>query len=262
MRYGLYEYFLRNTADGVVEPHHRHRERDEILSIALSTVSLPIYFSITQDRLAKTLGHCFENGISANSCGGFSGTASCWQRVIWTLVATIEGWRASGFEFEPIIRVFLLYGAEPYFWLRFGPRYRNNDGQEFIRVVPQVGTEGEEKVLRFRPEREGESNEIYIDVDSEGIIQFAKERDWTLSLRDIVEYWFPKRAKVLQELIDRNAARHGDPEEDEVKELKAMSHLDLDVWKGLGYEEDKCLFTSFMDKKELEKAGFDLSKSY
>jgi hypothetical protein len=251
MKYGLYEYFLRNTADGVVELHHRHLERDEMLSFALTTVSNPYYFSIIQDRLVKTLGYCFEHGISANSCGGFSRTPSCWQRVIWTLMATIEEWKAPGFEFEPLIRVFLLYGAEPYFWLRFGPRYRNKEGQEFIRVVPLVG-----------PEREEEFNEIYIDVDSEGIIQFAKEKDWTLSLRDIVEYWFPKRAKVLQELIDRNAARRGDPDEDELKELKAMPHLDLNVWKGLSYEEDKCLFTSIMDKPELEGAGFNLSKSY
>ena len=262
MKYGLYEYFLGNTADGVVEPHHRHRERDEILSFALSTVSWPSVFSIIQDRLAKTLGYCFEHGISANSRGGFLGTASCWQRVIWTLMATTKDWKTPGFEFEPIIRVFLLYGAEPYFWLRFGPRYRNKEGQEFICVVPQVGTEGEEKVPRFGMEREEEFNEIYIDVDSESIVQFAKEKGWKLSLRDIVAYWFPKRAKVLQELIDRNAARHGDPEEDEVKELKAMSHLDLDVWKGLGYEEDKHLFTSFMDKSDLEAAGFDLSISY
>jgi hypothetical protein len=244
MQYGLYEYFLRNTADGVVEPHHRHRERDEILGFALRTAGDSTYFNITQDRLTKTLGYCFEHGISANSCGGFSGTASCWQRVIWTLMATLQSWRHTRLEFEPMIRVFLLYGAEPYFWLRFGPRHRTSEGQEVVRVVPQVGTEREEQF-----------NEIYIDVDSEGIIEFAKERGWTLSLRDIVEYWFPKRAKVLQELIDRNAARHGDPEEDEVKKLKAMSHLDLDVWKGLSYEKDKCLFTSFKSSYEL---GFDL----
>ena len=166
----------------------------------------------------------------------------------------MQTWRTSRLEFEPVIRVFLLYGAEPYFWLRFGPRYRNNKGQELIRVTPQVGMEQEEKL-----------NEIYVDADSESIIEFAREKGWTLSLRDIVEYWFPKRAKVLQELIDRNAGRRGEPDEDEVKKLKAMSHLDLDVWKGLSYEKDKCLFTSFKgreDREDLEKEGFDFQNSY
>jgi hypothetical protein len=229
VKYGLYEYFSRNAAACVVGPH-RHREPDEVLAFAIEAAWHLV--SVSVDRQVKTLGYCFEHGISANSRGGFSGTASAWQRIVWTFMQMRPRWRRPDLEFEPVIRVFLLYGAEPHFWLRFGPRYRSNAGQEVVRVILQVGMEREEPFY-----------EIYVDVNTEGIVKFAKEKGWTLSLRDIVEYWFPKRAKVLQELIDRNAARQGDPAEDEVKKLKAMSHLDLDVWKGLSYEKDKYLFT-------------------
>jgi hypothetical protein len=249
IEYGLYEYLLRDEAESLMEPHYRHRERNESLVFALQTISYPLWFNASQDRQAKILGYCFENGISANSHGGFSRTASCWQRVIWTLMTTSPSWKA--LEFEPMIRVFLLYGAEPYLWLRFGPRYKSNKGEKLVRVGLQVGAEREEPF-----------NAIYIDPNSECIVGFAKEKGWTLSLRDIVEYWFPKRAKVLQELIDRNATRQVDPEEGEVEKLKAMSHLDLNVWKGLSYERDKCLFSYFKVEDNLKREGFALENSY
>jgi hypothetical protein len=242
IKYGLYEYFSRNAAAGVVGLR-RHREPDIVLPLTLEGGLECGDLSV--DRLVKTLGYCFEHGISANYSGSFLRDASYWQRTVWTIMKAQGSWMPPILEFEPVMRVFLLYGAEPHFWLRFGPRYRSNKGQDVVRVVPQVGMERNEPL-----------REIFVDANTEGIVKFAKEKGWTLSLRDIVEYWFPKRAKVLQELIDRNAARQGDPTEDEVEKLKAMSHLDVDVWKGISYEKNKCLLMSYKDfTVEREREG-------
>ncbi|KAI9768161.1 MAG: hypothetical protein M1840_004991 [Geoglossum simile] len=228
-QYGLYEYLLGSAADGAVEPR-RHREHDETLGFALTVAhGFPsTYFSL--DRFLKTLGYCFENGIAANSRGGHWGPVTYWQHI--------------PFESEPLIRVFLLYGADPYFWLRFEPDHRSIEFRGAVRVAPQFGT------ARAEP-----FHAIYIDMHSGGILDFARENGWTLSLRDIVGYWFPKRAKVLQELIDRNTARQqADPTEDELKVLKARPDFDLDVQKGLGCEENEYFFTSFMGHHEWNKA--------
>jgi hypothetical protein len=149
-------------------------------------------------------------------------------------MATPPSWKAFHFEFEPIIRVFLLYGADPNFYLTFGSRHTSYNGKELIKVVPKIESEGI-----------GLFDAVCIDANSEDIVGLAEEKGGTLSLREIVKYWFPKRYKVLQELIDRNVARQGYRQDGELEGLKGRSHMDLDVWKGLTYEKDKCLFPSF-----------------
>jgi hypothetical protein len=232
VEYGVYEYLSTRPAIGVQV--HQHGERDEILPLALHVVSDSPQFKISQDNLTKILGYCFEHGISANSKGGLLGKGTCWQRALWTLMATPPSWKAFHFEFEPIIRVFLLYGADPNFYLTFGSRHTSYNGKELIKVVPKIESEGI-----------GLFDAVCIDANSEDIVGLAEEKGGTLSLREIVKYWFPKRYKVLQELIDRNVARQGYRQDGELEGLKGRSHMDLDVWKGLTYEKDKCLFPSF-----------------
>jgi hypothetical protein len=222
-------------------------DRDGILQFALQVVggNKGLLYKASQDRMTKTLGYCFEHfGISANTKGGLSGDGTCWQLVLWALMATRPSDKAPDLEFEPLIRVFLLYGADPNFYLDFRSRFTRKDGEEFVRVF-------------FKVEREGNQpfNSVGVYVHStDGIVRLAEGKGRKLSLREIVEYWFPKRYKVLQELIDRNAAR-GVPQQGELDELKGKSGMDLDVWKGLTYETDKCLFSqgglTFEDMEEL-----------
>jgi hypothetical protein len=227
--YGLYEYLSTKPAIGV--QLDQNTERDRILQFALQVVGGDEIYKASEDRITKTLGYCFEQyGISANTKCGLWGEGTCWQLVLWGLMVTGPSDKAPDLEFEPLIRVFLLYGANPNFYLDFASHLTRNDGEEFVRVFPKV-------------EREG--NQLFDCVyvhPRDGIVRLAEGKGQKLSLREIVEYWFPKRYKVLQELIDRNAARQGDPQKEELDELKGKSDMDLDVWKGLTYETDKCLF--------------------
>jgi hypothetical protein len=228
--YGLYEYLSTRRIIGV--QLHRDIERDGILQFALQVVGDDDeIYKVSEDRMTKTLGYCFEQyGISANTEGWLFGEGTCWQRVLWSLMVNRPSTKALGFESEPLIRVFLLYGANPNFYLDFGSRFTRKDGEEFVQVFPKV-------------EREG--NQLFDGVyvhSTDGIVRLAEGKGRKLSLREIVEYWFPKRYKVLQELIDRNAARQGNLQKEELDELKGKSGMDLDVWKGLTYETDKCLF--------------------
>jgi hypothetical protein len=248
--YGLYEYLSTRPVIGMqFDRFGRYQgfDRDGILQFALQVVggNKGLLYKASQDRMTKTLGYCFEHfGISANTKGGLSGDGTCWQLVLWALMATRPSDKAPDLEFEPLIRVFLLYGADPNFYLDFRSRFTRKDGEEFVRVF-------------FKVEREGNQpfNSVGVYVHStDGIVRLAEGKGRKLSLREIVEYWFPKRYKVLQELIDRNAAR-GVPQQGELDELKGKSGMDLDVWKGLTYETDKCLFSqgglTFEDMEEL-----------
>jgi hypothetical protein len=234
--YGIYEYMEWKPIESVTQESH---EKDEMLAFVQNPATYRI--SIPQDRLVKTIVYCFEHGISANCNTIFSGIGSYWQRILWENIVATPNWKFESLEFEPTIRVFLLYGADPYFWLQFGPQYKDEDGQKVIRVVAQLG---KERIVKYTT--------IYLDVASERVVKFAKQKGWILSLRDLVEFWFPDRAKLLQELIDRNAARQGDITNDELRELKATFDLDLSLWAGPGFKKDKCLFTSFISLRDFE----------
>jgi hypothetical protein len=247
--YGLYEYLSTRPTIGVQLDNDI--ERDGILLFALQVVGgIEEFYKASEDRMMKTLGYCFEHfGISANTKGWLSGKGTCWQRVLWVLMITRPSDKAPDLEFEPLIRVFLLYGADPNFYLDFRSRFTRKDGEEFVQVFPRV-------------EREG--NQIFDSVyvhPTDDIVGLAEGKGSKLSLREIVEYWFPKRYKVLQELIDRNAARQGDLQKGELDELKGKPGTDLDVWKGLTYETDKCLFSqgglSFREIERWRRGGVD-----
>jgi len=231
--YGLHEYLSTRPAIGMQFHRWGYQDfdRDGILQFALQVVGgRRDLYQASEDRMTKTLGYCFEHfGISANTKGGLSGEGTCWQRVLWALMVTGPSDKAPDLKFEPLIRVFLLYGADPDFYLDFRFRFTREDGEEFVRVYLKV----ERGNLIF--------DGVYVH-STDGIVRLAEGKGRKLSLREIVEYWFPKRYKVLQELIDRNAARQGDLGGGELDELKGKSGMDLDVWKGLTYETDKCLF--------------------
>jgi hypothetical protein len=262
--YGLYEYlsarpaidvqFDRSGHQGFDRSGYQGFDRDGILLFALQVVGGSRgHYKASEDRMTKTLGYCFEQcGISANTKGGLRGKGTCWQRVLWALMTARPSDKAPELEFEPIIRVFLLYGADPDFYLNFGSRLTMTDGEEFVQVLPRV-------------EREG--NQLFESVyvhSTDGIVRLAEGKGRKLSLREIVEYWFPKRYKVLQELIDRNAARQGDLQKGELDELKGKPGMDLDVWKGLTYETDKFLFSqgglTFWEIEKWRSGGVSVAK--
>ncbi|KAF4630923.1 hypothetical protein G7Y89_g7210 [Cudoniella acicularis] len=222
--FGMYEYL--STISIVSIQSLSRGEYDKVIMFALQNLQKP-----NSRNLVKILGYLFEYGISANSRHGFQ-RYTCLQYTLWVLISGTNSmhWE-SPLQIEPTFRVFLLYGTNPDFYLVFGPRNVSHKGEALIEVFPKSDKGGERLF-----------DEVYVPK-SDHIVSFAESKGWSLSLRDLVEYWFPKRYKVLQELIDRNSARQGCPGEKELAELKGNSQLDLDIERGITYEEDKFLFS-------------------
>ncbi|CZR69366.1 uncharacterized protein PAC_19266 [Phialocephala subalpina] len=260
MAHGVYEVLFMDIAEGLkLCPG---QELDEMLGVALFSGPWGpwrtwVRARILASRLAKVLAYWFEHGVSVNSSGGFKECCSCWRTVLLCAVLGLRllGWKKSTDPFEPVLRVFLLYGAESQFWLKFGPRYRGTKSAiEVVRVVLQFGNNREEP---FEP--------FYV-LDhpfsrSKSLIDLAEEKDGLLCFEDIVQFWFPRRGKVLKELIRRNMARGGVPDQSELNELKASPGWDLDVWKGITCEKDRPLFSEFIDESQLEKNGFSVPET-
>lgn len=97
-----------------------------------------------------------------------------------------------------LLELCLRYGARVQFRLCFGPVCRNKHKNEVA--------------LKVR----AEYTSVIHDPASWGIVSrscalatFAEQRDWEVTLRDLVELWFPQDYKILQHLIDRNQSTTG-----------------------------------------------------
>lgn len=254
MKYGVYQFLSTDIATGLkLCPD---QELDEIFGVALfSSNGLPLGVGrIPASRLVKVIVYGFENGVSVNSSGGFKGSTSCWRTVLFYSVLGLQLYskNRANTEYEPLLRAFLLYGAESQLWLKFGPRYCGNKSSiEIVRVILQFGNNQEEPLDPFYVLDHPFSR-------SKGAIDLAETRGGLLSFEDIVGYWFPQRGKVLKELIHRNIARGGVPDQEELNELKAMPGWDLDIWQGITSEKDRPLFQEHIDESQLEKNGFSV----
>ncbi|KAK6840831.1 hypothetical protein PG987_001691 [Apiospora arundinis] len=71
----------------------------------------------------------------------------------------------------------------------------------------------------------------------EARLMHGRNSENTFSLHDLVGLWFPPhRAKVLQHLIDKSMSRGGPPSHQEVLEMKANRHLDVDIQNGITFD--------------------------
>ncbi|KAI0121883.1 hypothetical protein F4814DRAFT_457770 [Daldinia grandis] len=161
-------------------------------------------------RQFKMLELCFSRGISPNYIGpklegplqfGFQGL-SLFELILQTYIfrhGYVIRYDRQDLPPEPFINplrlleLCLRYGARVQFRLCFGPVSRDKRNGEVV--------------LKVR----AEYTSILDDSSSWGVVPrscpltaFAEERNWEVTLRDLVELWFPQDYKTLQHLIDRN----------------------------------------------------------
>ncbi|KAK7923596.1 hypothetical protein PG985_007667 [Apiospora marii] len=153
-----------------------------------------------------------------------------WQRIVWSGFWSARDGDYDSFTapLEPIIRIFLLYGAPPDMAFRVS-RCRDKHDRRCYWRVRSVGGPFEAIIRR---------GILHTRLEAYLLVQ-ARNAEIELTLRELVYLWFPhQRARTLQYLIDQSAQRGRPPSVEEVLEMKSHKDLDVDVQNGITHETD------------------------
>ncbi|KAH7311150.1 hypothetical protein BKA65DRAFT_164399 [Rhexocercosporidium sp. MPI-PUGE-AT-0058] len=238
--FGLYELWspsdkTRPNGDGI--------EIYDMLDLILpSYLNYQSSFSVRApaDRILKSFVFCLRNGASPEALAYHPENEvnvrlhneilpTYWHLLLWTSV------HESIFSVPPesVYMLFLLYGANPNFWLKFDD---SHDQEEYLGLVLVAGLYGLERRQVFSP--------IFVS-NGTSVIEFARKRNWLVSLRDLVGFWFPASAEKIQGLIDLNANRNGSPTSEDLSQLEQEYGFGLQSWKPLGWNMPQPLFRSW-----------------
>ncbi|KAI0377875.1 hypothetical protein F5Y04DRAFT_171081 [Hypomontagnella monticulosa] len=182
-------------------------------------------------RLLPALDHMLKNGASPNACLQ-NQNVSIWMHLMCHLCYSRD------VNPEPIIRLFLLYGA----------------GADMFLCLQDVGNIGERE-FNVMLELEGGRMRCSLQVTAvladdrpeplRSIINMSKKNGWRLPLRDwITCFCHPDQIRTLQFLIDLNLGRNGAPTNAEIASLKSDESLDLDFEKDISIGAGSYLVTT------------------
>lgn len=153
-----------------------------------------------------------------------------WQRIVWSGFWSARDGDYDSFiaPLEPIIRIFLLYGAPPDLTFRVS-RCRDKHDRRCYWSVRSVGGPYETIIRR---------GVLHTGLEAHLLVQ-ARNAEIELTLRELVYLWFPRhRARALQYLIEQSVQRGKPPSVQEVLEMKSRKDLDVDVQNGITHETD------------------------
>ncbi|KAI0838389.1 hypothetical protein F5Y06DRAFT_45438 [Hypoxylon sp. FL0890] len=159
------------------------------------------------DRLCSMLELCFSRGVSPNYISSVLYGLSLFDvMLIWfiyhlygAILYNHEGLPADTYIYPlRLLELCLRYGAKTQIQLRLDPE-PHCENESFIMVQLMVDeTKNLSDTLIWA--------EGWFTPKSSPISSFAKQRNWVVTIRDLVELWFPKHHEILQQLIDKNAA--------------------------------------------------------
>jgi hypothetical protein len=208
--YGLVEYLKRIYETNPPFFESEPQQRALLSCVLASNDRREIY------RLIGTLSFCLESGVSPNCktlprghYPGSCSSASIWHRFLYEIILSL---RYDCFRLywamPKAIEEFLRYGADPYFRLKFGPRYIGDcRSKELIALTFQCGANRSEP---FDP--------VLMTVSLAGLPGHARRRGWTLFLRDLLEIWAeeqgrPKPGVDLKKLLQEASVSESDSTE-------------------------------------------------
>ncbi|KAI1139137.1 hypothetical protein F5Y05DRAFT_339637 [Hypoxylon sp. FL0543] len=161
------------------------------------------------DRLCSMLEMCFSRGVSPNYTSSALGRLSLFDlMLVWFIYHSFDT-RLYNHEELPLnicihplrlLELCLRYGAKSQIQLHLDPG--SQSGSEGL-ILAQLMIDGKEVIGKILS-----GDNAWFSPESSPIAGFAKERNWVVTLRDLVEIWFPnpKHYEVLQRLIDRNSS--------------------------------------------------------
>ncbi|KAK4167356.1 hypothetical protein QBC43DRAFT_331622 [Cladorrhinum sp. PSN259] len=205
-------------------------------------------------RRLRFFRYCLDHGLSPETpaCldfGDLEGLAvpTIWHLLLWYSVIAVSLDHSPALLFS----IFLANGANPHFWLSFDP---SHGIERFHGMVAVMGHYGLEKHVAFSP--------IFVPARPSPVLDLARQKNWLVSLKDLVELWTPRDADKVRKLIDMNANDCG-RSVDQLQNVKIEFGLDADTWPVLDVNEEipQPLFPSWdgttkrLDKKLLGSNG-------
>lgn len=221
---GLWD-FSRQSADERQTPE-KHQSEVEYLSLTVAkilltfpTPSSPWYLVETKGQVRSLLG-IFDLGISPCDSvpGGFSTRVSLWQLAIRSFLCPHY------VSPVPSLLALLIYGADPRVWLEFSSSHGHELYEDCVSVSFQFGA-GREEPYPACFLSTGENM-------NSGILELAKGKGWSLSFRDVVEFWVPGLSQKFVRLIELNTNRGEGvaPTTNDAKMLRRELRLEFDDW--------------------------------
>lgn len=235
---GLYECWPAGEIDEVVCDVILHEIQTSLMSYHISRGSgfddeVPSF-----DRLLRSLTCCLASGTSANAPIHHSNIiqpkVNVWHNLIWHSIWTSKFTAPHG----PVWLLFLLHGADTNFWLTFerspDDGATEENGSKLLSVIGQFGAGKHQPYLP-----------LMIHENHGGIVDIAKAQDWSVSLKDIVSFWFPAQAHVFRRLIDLNETAIGKHSPEDLKGLRREYGFDLESWQPQEWGISEPLFKSW-----------------
>ena len=236
LKAGLYEYW---QSSGSGENTWSGLDINDMLLLVLEEYFIFPYSKRIPDKLLRCFAFLLSNGLSPEAIAPQRSRfdprknrilPTTWQLILWHSVIS----NPRHFSPEPILTLFLVYGANPNCNLSFDASHGLKQFEGLISVMAQYG---KERQVVFSP--------IFIPSDSGGIVDLARRSNWLVSFRDLVGFWFPHSAGRIQRLVDLNASRGSSPSTEELANLVAEYGLDPNSWVTVDHELPKPLFRTW-----------------
>lgn len=227
---------------------HKHRfDIKDALELFLENLlySREHEYEASIDNVSKSLAFCLHYGEKPDNPAyrGFayhdtpSGReVTYWRLLLWDCIQRPILKLAP----TPIFLVCLLYGADPHCWLRFDINHGFNKFEGLVSVAAQFGLN---KSAPFSP--------IFIPNEPNGILDLAKRSGWSVSLRDLVGYWFSDDGAKVQHVIDFSAGREGRPSVEDLAPLRQEYGFDVPSWRSQEWKVPHPLFKEWKGRSRI-----------
>jgi hypothetical protein len=253
---GLEEFLLSSTDNSsLVDINDQfHRLLNDHIRGEASRRRSSVHICVPPDRRLRLFRYCLDHGLSPETpaCPDFEyeedlAVPTIWHLLLWYSVIAVS------LDHPPalLFLIFLANGANPHFWLSFDP---SHGIERFHGMVAVMGHYGLEKHVAFSP--------IFVPARPSPVLDLARQKNWLLSLKDLIELWTPRDADKVRKLIDMNANDCG-RSVDQLQNVKIEFGLDADTWPVLDVNEEipQPLFPSWdgttarLDKRLLGSNG-------
>lgn len=231
LEFGMYEFWPTYPVDNSLRQNILH-----IVTISL-TRGWPSLNNVSTkfpfDRLLRTLATCLADGASANS--PMPGRerffpVSIWQNLVWdSIMATAVFPRTF---VAPVWLLFLLHGADRDFTLKFEQTSNFSARDKQGKLVLLTGQWGANKSQVHSPMQihRGEGEPASEDPDDGKILGLAQGQNWSVSLKELIYFWFPTYAERFRRIYDLYESNVDIPME-RVSNLRRELGFDPECWQ-------------------------------
>lgn len=224
MRLGIYELWPASTLDDNLRSTILH-----LVTLSITTYWLSRGVAVPDtptpppfDRLLRCLAICLADGISANSSILIDEDrvpVSIWENLVWNSVVTVTPQTS----IAPVWLLFLLHGADRNFTLTLSQSCNFSMRDKFAKLVLLTGHWG--------PDKRQIHSSIFIDEDDGGgIVELARSHDWSISLRNLTNFWFAPYADSFRRIYELYQNTSGISTEG-LQDLRRELGLDPQCWQ-------------------------------